>query len=202
LLTNGIGGMARLQVNLGEVRSKYDCALAANLHPSVPVDRHVLVKRIRVWVVADGFISPLNRESLLDFTPGPPARWHFVASAGDGRAVEIHLLADMLPERNTTIFRFRRVNRPPAFGTDLPDEARVSLTIRVDIEDRNFHTETHRNPGAEHHFNSNTRALDKGIGFEFTPAADRQLRVFAQSGKYHPSIEWSTGIPHPVEASR
>src|SRR5881296_1920996 len=71
LLTNGIGGMARLQVNLGDIKSKYDCVLAANLHPRVPVDRHVFVKRIRVWVVADGFISPLTQESLLSFTPGP-----------------------------------------------------------------------------------------------------------------------------------
>src|SRR5205814_1352142 len=54
LLTNGIGGMARLHVNLGDIKSKYDCALAANLHTHVPVDRHVFVKRLRAWVVADG----------------------------------------------------------------------------------------------------------------------------------------------------
>ena len=33
LLTNGIGGMARLCVDLGRVNSKYDCALGANLNP-------------------------------------------------------------------------------------------------------------------------------------------------------------------------
>src|SRR5205809_4805319 len=129
LLTNGLGGMARLQVNLGEIKSKYDCALAANLHPTVPVDRHVFVKRIRVWAVANGFISALNQESLLSFVPGPPARWCFEASAGDGHAVEIHLTADMLPERNTTLFRFTRPAKPPAFGKDLASDARVSLTV-------------------------------------------------------------------------
>ena len=45
LLTNGRGGMARLCVDLGRVLSKYDCVLGANLHPDLPVDRHVLVKR-------------------------------------------------------------------------------------------------------------------------------------------------------------
>jgi len=202
LLTNGLGGMARLQVNLGDVQSKYDCALAANLHTSVPVDRHVFVKRIRAWVVADGFIKPLNRESLLSFQPGPPAHWRFVASAGDGRAVEIHLEADMLAGRNATVFRFTRPATPPAFGKDLPAEAKVTLTVRVDIEDRNFHTETHRNGGAEFHFSSHSRPLQGRIGFEFTPEQERQLKVFADKGQYHHEGEWSTGLFHPIEASR
>ncbi len=67
LLTNGIGGMARLCVDLGRVNSKYDCALGANLNPTVPVDRHVFVKRIRVWVNADGFLSPLDFKNLASF---------------------------------------------------------------------------------------------------------------------------------------
>ncbi|MFN7138491.1 MAG: amylo-alpha-1,6-glucosidase, partial [Limisphaerales bacterium] len=45
LLTNGIGGMARLCVDLGRIKSKYDCALGANLHSTLPVDRHVFAKR-------------------------------------------------------------------------------------------------------------------------------------------------------------
>ncbi len=36
----------------------------------------------------------------------------------------------------------------------------MRLTVRVDIEDRNFHTETKRNGGADHHFSTNTRPLD------------------------------------------
>ena len=71
LLTNGRGGMARMCVDLGRVRSKYDCVLAANLHPSLPVDRHVFAKRMRVWVNADGFLTPLDGRSITTFTPGP-----------------------------------------------------------------------------------------------------------------------------------
>ena len=84
LLTNGIGGMARMCVDLGAIKSKYDCLLAANLNPRVPVDRHVLAKRVRVWVNADGFISPVDLRCLASFEPGPPAMWHFIANAGDG----------------------------------------------------------------------------------------------------------------------
>jgi hypothetical protein len=89
LLTNGLGGMARLCVDLGRINSKYDCVLGANLNPAVPVDRHVFVKRIRVWVNADGFLSPLDFKNLVSFQAGSPAVWQFVANAGDGRTVEI-----------------------------------------------------------------------------------------------------------------
>lgn len=202
LLTNGLGGMARLAVNLGEVHSKYDCLLGANLHPVLPVDRHVFAKRARVWINADGFITPLNLDNLLSFEPRPVAQWRFLASAGDDRAVEVQLSADMLEGRNVTVLRFHRPADAPSTGRELPGDCHVSLTVRVDIEDRNFHTETHRNGGAEHHFATHTRTLRDETGFEFVPAQDRRLRVFADDGLYHPEPEWSEGVAHPVEASR
>jgi starch synthase (maltosyl-transferring) len=202
LLTNGIGGMARICVDLGRVNSKYDCVLGANLNPSVPVDRHVFVKRLRVWVNADGFLSPLNLKNLACFEAGMPAVWLFIANAGDGRTVEIELRAEMLEGKNTTIFQFRRPTEKGASGKQLPTNANVRLTVRFDIEDRNFHIETKRNGGADYHFSANTHALDKKIGFAFTPAPDRQLRVFADGGEYHPQPEWCENIPHPVERSR
>jgi starch synthase (maltosyl-transferring) len=202
LLTNGIGGMARLCVDLGRVNSKYDCALGANLNPSVPVDRHVFVKRIRVWVNADGFLSPLDFKNLAAFNAGSTVTWKFVANAGDGRTVEIELRAEMLDGKNTTFFQFSRPTEKLASGKQLPAGADVRLTVRVDIEDRNFHSETKRNDGADFHFASNTRPLEKIIGFAFTPASDRQLRVFADAGEYHPQPEWCENIPHPVEQTR
>ena len=205
--------MARICVDLGRVTSKYDCLLGANLHASLPVDRHIFAKRARVWVNADGFITPLDAQSLISFTPGPPAVWKFAASAGDGRAVEIHLTAGMVADENTTVLRFHRTATPPPLGLALPLDCRVSLTARVDIEDRNFHWETKHNPGAEHHFSANCREISVAQsskqkeqaafnGFAFTPALDRQLRVFAEGGAYHHEAEWCENIPHPVEASR
>lgn len=216
LLTNGRGGMSRLRLDLGSIRSKYDCLLGANLHSAVPVDRHIFAKRLRAWVNADGFIAPLNLGNLVDFESGPPAHWRFVASAGDGRCVELHLLMDLLPDQNTVAIQFYRPNRgqhEARLGRPLPPEARVSVIARVDIEDRNFHSETKRNDGADYHFSSNCRQVCLGMvpdaatqpvfnGFEFAPAADRQLRVWADRGAYHHQSEWSLNIPHPVEASR
>jgi starch synthase (maltosyl-transferring) len=225
LLTNGRGGMARLCADLGRVKSKYDCVLGANLHSTLPVDRHVFAKRIRVWVNADGFLSPLDFNNLRAFEPGPPTVWHFVANAGDGRTVELQCSAAMLQGYNATVVCFSRPTAAQASGKQLPDMADVRLTVRVDIEDRNFHWETKRNSGAEYHFSTNTRPLthgtirgaemapargkeltepepDRFIGFEFTPAKDRHLRVFADNGLYHPQPEWSDNIPHPIEQSR
>jgi predicted glycogen debranching enzyme len=216
LLTNGRGGMARICVDLGRITSKYDCILGANLHPTLPVDRHVLAKRLRLWVNADGFISPLDLGNLNSFEPGPPAVWHFVAQAGDGRTVEVQMAADMLEGRNTTVFQFSRPTAAQATGKQLPPEADVRLSIRLDIEDRNFHWETKHNGGAEHHFSSHVRPLENyipkagpaskssatNVGFIFSPAHDRQLRVFADAGIYHPQSEWADNIAHPVEQSR
>lgn len=206
LLTNGRGGMARICADLGRVQSKYDCVLGANLHPELPVDRHVFAKRIRVWVNADGFISPLNYQSVKSIDPGPPATWNFVANAGDGRSVEIQMNAEMLPEKNSTVFRFSRPSATQARGKQLPTDADVRLTVRLDIEDRSFHCETKRNSGAEYHFASNTRAIRlpgaAKRGFEFTPAPDRVLRVYSDAGTYHEQPEWCEIIPHPVEQSR
>ncbi len=202
LLTNGRGGMARLGIDFGAIRSKYDCLLGANLHRDVPVDRHVFVKRARVWINADGFLSPLDAKNLDAFAAGPPARWSFLANAGDGRAAEVRVEVAMLRNQNITILRFVRPARPPAEGRDLPDTADVRLTVRLDIEDRNFHWETKRNGGADHHFASHTRADAERSGFVFAPGAERQLRVWATDGRYHPDPEWSHNVPHPVEASR
>ena len=214
LLTNGRGAMARLHVDLGRITSKYDCLLGANLNGSIPVDRHIFAKRIRVWVNADGFVSPLNFDNLIDFEAGPPAHWRFVANAGDGRSVEIHLVADLLPDQNTVVLQFSRPSRSridARLGRPLPEEAKVSLIARVDIEDRNFHWETKRNSGTEYHFSSHCRQIcTKPIcdgqhsfnGFEFTPASDRQLRVWVDAGHYHHQAEWAMNLPHPVEAGR
>jgi len=205
--------MTRMSVDLGRVQSKYDCVLGANLHPNLPVDRHILVKRMRAWINADGFISPLDFRALEKFKAGPPALWSFVANAGDGRTVQIELSAQMLEQKNTIVFEFRRPTAAEATGKQLPAQADVRLTVRFDIEDRNFHWETQRNSGADYHFGTNTHTIGGAnsfggsgtagaAGFKFTPGQDRQLLVLTSAGSYHAQPEWCQNIAHPVEQSR
>jgi predicted glycogen debranching enzyme len=47
-----------------------------------------------------------------------------------------------------------------------------------------------------------TSNIQHPIGFAFTPASDRQLRIFADAGEFHPQPEWCENIPHPVEQTR
>ncbi|HSH95147.1 MAG TPA: amylo-alpha-1,6-glucosidase [Roseimicrobium sp.] len=202
LLTNGRGGMARVAVDFGTVLSKYDCLLGANLHADIPVDRHVFAKRARIWVNADGFISPLDAQNLVSFQAGPPAVWYFVANAGDGRSVELRLTVSMVDGRNTTVLKLERAAHSTAGRHPLPSTCDVRLTVRVDIEDRNFHWETQRHGGAEHHFQSNVRPYGTVPGFIFQPAPERQLRVYSDRGQYHAEPEWCMHLAHPVEASR
>jgi predicted glycogen debranching enzyme len=195
LLTNGRGGMAHMCVDLGEVKSKYDCVLGANLHPSLPVDRHIFVKRIRVWANADRFITPLNSLNLQVFSAGPPARWEFAAIAGDGQFARIEIMADMLEGKNATLFSVRLLD------TSKPGTV-VRLTVRFDLEDRNFHAQTQHNGGAEYHFTTNSRVLENHGGFEFRPSKDRHVRVSATGGHYYEAPEWSDNVGHPVERTR
>jgi starch synthase (maltosyl-transferring) len=215
LLTNGRGGMARLCLDLGRIHSKYDCLLGANLHPEVPVDRHVFAKRIRVWVNADGFISPLDASNLVNVETAAPTHWRFIANAGDGRSVEIRVVADMLEGKNITVFQFSRpaaASHDSRFGKPLPPSFDVRLVVRVDVEDRNFHWETRLNPDSESHFIRATRVVHQTPGeakpagamegFFFEPDPSRSMRVAVSRGHFHPAVEWCRDIPHPVEASR
>ncbi len=196
LLTNGRGGMVRMNLDLGLVRSKYDCVLGANLHAELPVDRHILLKRVRVWANANGFISPLNADNLVRFRVGPPAEWRFRVPAGDGRSVFVRLHIGMVHGENAVKLEFTREQSVVTYDSSL------RLSVRFDLEDRNFHWETKRNDAADHHFASHTRSLVGDSGFEFAPAADRGVRVIADGGTYHGAAEWSEHLPHPVEASR
>ena len=200
LLTNGIGGMARMAVDLGVITSKYDCLLGANLNSDKPVDRHIFAKRVRIWAVADGFISELNAAILLEFSPGPPARWRFLVSAGDSRAVEIELQASMPDQQNETHLTVTRLKKDPEKGQRLADGKSFSITVRVDIEDRIFHAETNINEQVERHFSDNI-SCDSG-GFIFTPSHTRQLSVRTTLGVFHEEMEWCTNVAHPIEANR
>jgi len=74
------------------------------------------------------------------------------------------LCVEMIADENTVIFHFRRPTEKVARGKQLPATADVRLTVRMDIEDRNFHSETKRNGGADYHFSSNTRAFTPSKG--------------------------------------
>jgi glycogen debranching enzyme len=188
--------MARLQADLGRIASKYDCLLAANLDAAVPCDRHVLAKRARVWVNVDGFLTRLDGASLQEVRPGPPARWTFLANAGDGWRLPLALEAQMPAGQNAVVLRFDRS------GGEATDGASVTLTVRLDLEDRSFHEETSFSPDLERLWTRSLHPHEDGRGFAFRPAPGRGLQVRASTGAFHLEPEWCLGIGHPLEGER
>ena len=118
----------------------------------------------------------------------------------------------MIEGENTTVFHFTRPTAERACGKQLPADADVRLTVRFDIEDRNFHWETKRNGGADYHFSTNTHTLSElrtpdCQNFRKPASSSRPRRTVScaclrTAGEYHPQPEWCENIPHPVEQSR
>ncbi len=194
LLTNGRGAMSRMSACLGESQSKYDCVLAANLNPTLPVDRWVMAKRLRVWVDVNGFLAELDRTRMISFAAGERALWQLEVPAGEGRSVRLKIAAEMPRGQNAIQFRFE--------AEGIGQEDKVEATLRLDIEDRSFHEETKLDAETEKHFREATRPLTKGVGFEFIPSSERRLVALATCGRFFAEEEWCRDIPHPVEASR
>jgi glycogen debranching enzyme len=115
--------------------------------------------------------------------------------------VEIALEAHMPANQNAVVLRWLR---PLDTGgeTNLPERCQVRLTVRIDLEDRSFHGETHLDAGLEAHWQQATEGLQDGSGFRFKPVEDRCMEVRCEQGVYHPQPEACRGIAHPVEASR
>lgn len=120
LLTNGRGAMARVRARWGEVQGQYDALLAANLHPSVPVDRTVVWTRCRGWVVNKGYSQAINADMLACFEVDPAgvrADWHFQAPVGGGSWVPLTLSLRMSRGRNRVTLAVTRAWRSQPAGT-------------------------------------------------------------------------------------
>ena len=194
LLTNGCGAMSRMSAWLGEVQSKYDCVLAANLHSRLPVDRQVMAKRLRVWVNANSFLSELGRIRLISFGAGERAWWLYEVPAGESRSVRLKITAEMLHGENSIRFCFE--------ANSAKQSEEIEITVRLDVEDRSFHGETKLDAETEKHFRDATSPLDEGVGFAFSPSRDRRLVARATCGRFFAEEEWCRDIPHSVEATR
>lgn len=200
LATNDRGGMSRAAIDWGKVYSRYDALLAANLHPRHPEDRWVMFRRCRAWLEHHGYSCELNADSLREFrSVGATGFWNFRVSFGDVGHVEVTLSLTMRPGENAVDLVFQR--RPSALvKNSLPDTTPVTLILRPDLEDRNFHEDTRAYAGPEHSWPAAVKPEDDG--FVFTPHPARQLHVRLASGAFHVETEWQYMVHHPVEAER
>ncbi len=201
LLTNGRGGMSRAHAAWGQLTSKYDALLAANLDPAVPVDRWILLTRCRAWIVFQGYSTPVVRGCLDRFfldAAGNPC-WRFIVPAGQGQHLELAVRAEMPDGRNAlrlTLERLESNGQPDR----LPDDRPVRLILRPDVEDRSFHDLTKAYTGPEQQWPNAVTAMEDGFRFSADPA--RTLVVRLIGGRFHHEHEWQYMVHRPLEAER
>ncbi len=198
--TNGRGGMLRAGVTWAELRSRYDTLLAGNLSVEMPEDRWIMLTRCRAWLVYHGYSQDITIDREQEFIhDGSAGLWRFRVPFGHGRLVWFDIRAEMLAERNAVRLSFYRRPCVPGQGC-LADDCPVTLIVRPDVEDRNFHANTKAYAGPEKSWPAAIHPQERG--FTFAPDANRGLNMTASAGKFQVEPEWCYMVPHPVEAER
>ena len=203
LCANHLGGMVQARAAWGEVRSKYDALLAANLNPDFPVDRTVMFTRCRAWMVYKDYSQEINLSCLERFSSGLDnrARWEFSIPVGQGKAVGLAITLKLADRDNAIAMDFRRPAANPGGSlTALQDQEAVKIILRPDIEDRCNHCTTRAFAGPEHNFRS-ALSTDPDA-FRFSPSGHHSLELRLPGGHFTWQPEWQYMTQLPFDANR
>lgn len=201
LHTNGCGAMLRAPIWWGQLQSRYDALLAANLNPDYPEDRWILFSRCRAWIVFQDYSQEIGNDCLSSFHTDDHGRgvWRFHVPTGQGEHVRLSIQAEMVPAENTSALSFYRHPSAHRDGR-LTDAQPVKLILRPDVEHRNFHHSTKAYQGPETQW---PRAVTpRPNGFAFAPDPDNPLTMTISSGAYVHEPEWLYMVSRPNEAER
>ncbi len=200
LSTNHLGGMLRADAWWGNLDSKYDALLAANLNPDFPEDRWIMFTRCRAWTVFQGFSQEVGFDCLDTFhVRDGQGTWHFKIPTGQGERIELTITANMAAEDNAVRLRFSRHALNGAVG-GLDDGQDIQLILRPDIEDRNFHYTTKAYTGPEDLWPKAVKP--EPAAFAFAPDPGRRLRLAVSDGRFVSEPEWHYMVRRPREAER
>jgi starch synthase (maltosyl-transferring) len=202
LTADGRGAVSRVRGDWRQLDSRYDALLAANLNPDFPEDRRVLLTRCRGWIVYQGYSHEINPDGLqrfaFDYRAG--GCWDYEIPTGQGEHIRLRTTIAMAEHpANLTALTFRRLGSRPG-EDELDDAVAVTLIIRPDIEDRNFHHTTKAYAGPEHHWPA--AVTPTADGFEFRPGAGYGLEARLDRGRFTPEPEWYYMVYRPQEAER
>jgi predicted glycogen debranching enzyme len=201
LATNGRGAMMRAAVSWGELGSRYDALLAANLDPRYPENRYILFTRCRAWLVYQGYSSEIGNDCIKTFSIDPSKKgvWQFEVPSGQGESVFLTVTAEMIEDRNAIGLTFLRRGTETSSG-GLADHRPVQLILRPDIESRDFHDTTKAYLGPEQRW---PQAIQTHAdGFVFSPATHLKLAVTLPGSRFVPEPEWHYMIQRPLDGTR
>ncbi|MEE9369263.1 MAG: amylo-alpha-1,6-glucosidase, partial [Pontiella sp.] len=199
--TNEHGALSQVRIGWAELRSKYDGLLMANFDPKVPVDRHTMLTRCRVWIVCRDYSNELSLHCQKQFTVADDGTviWSFAVPVGEGKLIPLKATLQLHPDTNAIKMSFIREDagiNAEHLANDLP----VSLILRADIEDRTNHEITKAIYGLEEPWGKSVKPTKSGFTFE--PAHDRKLKLDLKGGEFHAEPEWYYQIGHPVDQAR
>jgi starch synthase (maltosyl-transferring) len=199
--TNGRGGMLRACVSWGELSSRYDGLLAANINSEIPEDRWIMFTRCRAWLVFQEYSQDIFNDCFVSFYSDLNSKgiWQFQVPTGQGQYVFLYVYVEMISGENGLRMIFFREPANDRNGR-LPDHEPVRLILRPDIENRNFHDTTKAYQGPEHTW-QDAVALNSN-GFKFTPDQKHQLDMGISDGDFVWEPEWQYMVHRPKEAER
>jgi len=199
--TNGCGGMLRAAVSWGELASRYDALLAANINPEIPEDRWVMFTRCRAWLVYQDYSQEICDDCFDSFYFQSHARgvWRYQVPTGQGEHVFLTICVEMVPGKNSMRMVFIRDSAKSRQGM-LADHEPVRLILRPDIESRNFHETTKAFQGPENFWPGAVRSDPDG--FTFVPEQEHRLSLKISEGSFVWEPEWQYMVHRPIEAER
>ena len=199
--TNGRGGMLRASIRWGELNSRYDALLAANLNPRIPEDRRILFTRCRAWLVYQGYSQEIGNDCMIAFhyAYGQTGSWQFQIPTGQGESIGLNIVVEMIPGENTVQLSFYRRQAGSA-PRRLADHLPVQLILRPDIEMRNFHETTKAYLGPEKLWPAAIQCQPDG--FVFTPEAETKLEMTLPTATFVSEPEWYYMVHRPLESER
>ncbi|MCF6249033.1 MAG: glycogen debranching enzyme N-terminal domain-containing protein, partial [Desulfobacula sp.] len=141
LCTTNIGGMMRAAACWGQLESRYDALMGANMNTLIPENRWMVLSRYRIWAIFQGYSRELTLDCLqafwFSFDQG--GKWRFHVPSSDGKYYVLDLYLSMDRRENNVRLYIQREKSTGANTRILEDDKPISLIIRPDIEDRNFH---------------------------------------------------------------
>ncbi|HBN25880.1 MAG TPA: glycogen debranching protein [Desulfobacteraceae bacterium] len=198
--TNSRGSMTRVQVKWGELNSKYDALLAANLSKDFPCNRRIMLTRCRGWVVFQGYSRKISFDSFDSFIFQYTSKgfWRYKIPTGQGEYIALTMGLEIMADENMLRMVFLR--EPSENSNMLNDSKGIKLIIRPDVEDRDFHETTKAYTGPEHTFPAS--ATPEENGFIFRPGRGSQLSMTLPGGEYKHEPQWDYMIHRPLEKER
>ncbi|MDD7985347.1 amylo-alpha-1,6-glucosidase [Lentisphaera marina] len=195
--TNGKGAMMRLNTGISNIWTRYDALLAANLSPDYPENRHIMWRRNRIYVDCHHATYELTEKFLTEIRGnGRDRKLIYELPLGHHRCLILSVQAFMLPGENATTFIISREKS----SLKEASQTSVKIYIRVDLEDRDFHSDTKAGAGLEGLWSSKVKSKKREL--RFAPDASRQFLLKSSNGEFHREDEWSYNQYQRNEALR